>query len=286
MQVAPSAYWRHAARQRIPALRSLRAQRDAQLLPQVQRVWQANHQVYGAEKVWRQLNREGVAVARCTVERLMRQLGLQGVRRGMFSNEAGMGSAPNVAATATPNPHHPSSQGFVQATGVFIDTLVICTATAVMILLSGVLEPGNGVTGTQLTQAAMEAHIGDAGRYFIAFAILFFAFTSIVANYSYAENAMIFLGLGGKMGMLSLRCAALAMVVWGAYQAVGTVFNAADASMGLMATINLIGILLLSGTVAKLTKDYLAQRKTGVEPVFRADEYPELKDKINSDIWY
>ena len=82
MQIAPSAYWRHAARQRSPALRSLRALRDAQLLPQVQRVWRANHQVYGAEKVWRQLNREGVAVARCTVERLMRQLGLQGVRRG------------------------------------------------------------------------------------------------------------------------------------------------------------------------------------------------------------
>jgi transposase InsO family protein len=82
LQIAPSAYWRHAACQRSPALRSLRAQRDTQLLPQVQRVWQANHQVYGAEKVWRQLNREGVAVARCTVERLMRQLGLQGVRRG------------------------------------------------------------------------------------------------------------------------------------------------------------------------------------------------------------
>ncbi|PND36234.1 IS3 family transposase [Paucibacter aquatile] len=82
LQIAPSAYWRHVACQRSPALRSLRAQRDVQLLPQVQRVWQANHQVYGAEKVWRQLNREGVAVARCTVERLMRQLGLQGVRRG------------------------------------------------------------------------------------------------------------------------------------------------------------------------------------------------------------
>jgi len=82
LQVAPSAYWRHAARQRSPALCSLRAQRDAQLLPQVQRVWQANMQVYGAEKVWRQLNREGVTVARCTVERLMRQFGLQGVRRG------------------------------------------------------------------------------------------------------------------------------------------------------------------------------------------------------------
>lgn len=210
---------------------------------------------------------------------------LNGIKRGLFSNEAGMGSAPNVAATATPTPHHPSSQGFVQATGVFIDTLVICTATAVMILLSGVLEPGNGVTGTQLTQLALESQIGGAGSYFIAFAILFFAFTSIVANYSYAENAMIYLGLGGKLGMLSLRCAALAMVVWGAYQAVGTVFNAADASMGLMATINLIGIVLLSGTVAKLTKDYLAQRKEGLVPHFKAEEYPELKHKIDHDIW-
>ncbi|WP_341708657.1 sodium:alanine symporter family protein [Halopseudomonas sp.] len=210
---------------------------------------------------------------------------LNGIKRGLFSNEAGMGSAPNVAATATPTPHHPSSQGFVQATGVFIDTLVICTATAVMILLSGVLEPGNGVTGTQLTQLALESHIGGAGSYFIAFAILFFAFTSIVANYSYAENAMIFLGLGGKLGMLSLRCAALAMVVWGAYQAVGTVFNAADASMGLMATINLIAIMLLSGTVAKLTKDYLAQRKQGLVPHFKASEYPELEHKIDRDIW-
>ncbi len=211
---------------------------------------------------------------------------LNGIKRGLFSNEAGMGSAPNVAATATPAPHHPSSQGFVQAMGVFIDTLVICTATAVMILLSGVLEPGNGVTGTQLTQLALEAHIGVAGKYFIAVAILFFAFTSIVANYSYAENAMVFLGIGNKAGMLALRCAALAMVVWGAYQAVGTVFNAADASMGLMATINLIAILMLSGTVVKLTKDYMAQRKAGEEPTFKAADYPELKEKISSDIWY
>jgi len=95
LQVAPSAYWRHAARQRSPALRSLRAQRDAQLLPQVQRVWQANMQVYWAEKVWRQLNREGIAVARCTVERLMRQLGLQGVRRG------------KAVRTTVPNPKAP-----------------------------------------------------------------------------------------------------------------------------------------------------------------------------------
>ncbi len=210
---------------------------------------------------------------------------LNGIKRGLFSNEAGRGSAPNVAATATPAPHHPSSQGLVQAMGVFIDTIVICTATAVMILLSGVLEPGSGITGTQLTQQAMESHIGVAGSYFIAIAILFFAFTSIVANYSYAENAMVFLGVGNTAGLTVLRIAALGMVVWGAMQAVATVFNAADASMGLMATINLIAIVLLSGTVVKLTKDYMGQRKAGVVPKFKATDYPELKEKIKNDIW-
>ena len=210
---------------------------------------------------------------------------LNGIKRGLFSNEAGMGSAPNIAATATPAPHHPSSQGLVQAMGVFIDTIVICTATAIMILLSGVMEPGSGVTGTQLTQLALEAHIGVAGSYFVAIAILFFAFTSIVANYAYAENALIYLGAGNTLGMTLLRLAALAMVVWGGYQAVTTVFNAADASMGLMATINLVAIVLLSGTVAKLTKDYLAQRKAGVVPTFKVTDYPELKEKINNNIW-
>ena len=211
---------------------------------------------------------------------------LNGIKRGLFSNEAGMGSAPNVAATATPAPHHPSSQGLVQALGVFIDTIVICTATAVMILLSGVLEPGSGITGTQLTQQAMASHIGATGTYFIAIAILFFAFTSIVANYSYAENAMTFLGVGNRAGFTVLRVAALGMVIWGSMQAVSTVFNAADASMGLMATVNLIAIVLLSGTVAKLTRDYLAQRKEGLAPRFKLKDFPELKDKIKNDIWH
>lgn len=210
---------------------------------------------------------------------------LNGIKRGLFSNEAGMGSAPNVAATATPAPHHPSSQGLVQAMGVFIDTIVICTATAVMILLSGVLEPGSGVTGTQLTQQALETHIGTAGTYFIAIAILFFAFTSIVANYAYAENALIFLGGGNKLGITLLRLAALGMVIWGAYEAVSTVFTAADASMGLMATINLIAIVLLSGTVVKLTRDYMGQLKAGEEPTFKVADYPELKEKIHNNIW-
>ncbi|ODN71505.1 Amino-acid carrier protein AlsT [Methylobrevis pamukkalensis] len=135
---------------------------------------------------------------------------LNGIKRGLFSNEAGMGSAPNIAAVATPDPHHPSSQGFVQALGVFIDTILICTATGIMILLSGALVADSGVTGTQLTQDAMVTHIGEAGRYFIAIAIFFFAFTSIIGNYSYAENAMVFLGIGNKTGMTVLRVACLA----------------------------------------------------------------------------
>ena len=211
---------------------------------------------------------------------------LHGIKRGLFSNEAGMGSAPNIAATATPAPHHPSSQGLVQAFGVFIDTIIVCTATAVMILLAGVLEPGSGVTGTQLTQQAMEVHLGDFGGYFIAIAILFFAFTSIVANYTYAENALVYLKGGNTLGLTILRLAALGMVVWGGYEAVVTVFNAADASMGLMATINLIAIVLLSGTVVKLTKDYLAQRKEGLVPHFKSKDYPELHEKIDSNIWH
>lgn len=210
---------------------------------------------------------------------------LNGVKRGLFSNEAGMGSAPNIAACATPSPHHPASQGFVQALGVFIDTLLICSATGLMILLSGKLDPGSGLTGTQLTQAAMTVHLGVAGKYFVAVAIFFFAFTSIIGNYSYAENAIIFLGHGHTSRLVALRVGTLAMVLWGAYQTVSTVFDAADASMGLMATINLVAIVLLSPTVVKLTRDYLAQRRAGHSPVFRAQDYPELGSGIDHEIW-
>lgn len=208
---------------------------------------------------------------------------LNGVKRGLFSNEAGMGSAPNIAAVATPAPHHPSSQGFVQALGVFIDTILICTATGIMILLSGVV-PGPDLTGTPLTQEAMVAHIGEFGRYFIAIAIFFFAFTSVIGNYAYAENAMVFLKLDNKATISVLRVAVLAMVIWGAYTSVAVVFNMADAAMGLMATVNLVAIVLLSGTVAKLTKDYFDQKKKGV-PRFNPDDYPELKGKIEDQIW-
>lgn len=211
---------------------------------------------------------------------------MNGIKRGLFSNEAGMGSAPNIAAAAVPDPHHPSSQGLVQGLGVFIDTILICTATALMILLSGVIDYGpDGVTGMELTQNALGAHIGAAGPVFVAVAIFFFAFTSIIGNYSYGESAMEFLGLGGKTPLLALKVLALLMVLWGAVQPVTTVFNFADASMAVMATINLVAILILSGQVVRVTRDYFAQRREGGEPLFRIVKHPELGDGIDRAIW-
>lgn len=211
---------------------------------------------------------------------------LNGVKRGLFSNEAGMGSAPNIAAAAVPDPHHPSSQGLVQGLGVFIDTLVICTATALMILLSGAVDYGpDGAQGMVLTQNALSEHIGAAGPVFIAVAILFFAFTSIIGNYSYSESAMEFLGLGGRVPLMILKTLAMAMVVWGAVQPVSAVFNLADASMAVMATINLVAILILSKTVTVLTKDYFGQKAAGKTPLFRFKDHPDLNKGIDPTIW-
>ncbi|MFW8565973.1 alanine/glycine:cation symporter family protein [Orrella sp. 11846] len=209
---------------------------------------------------------------------------LNGIKRGLYSNEAGMGSAPNIAAVAVPDPHHPSSQGFVQALGVFIDTIVICTATAVLILMSGVLGQLPGVTGTALTQHAFSMHVGDAGVHFIAVAVLLFAFTSIIGNYAYAENALTYLKANGVFWRTVLRLGALAMVFWGSIESVMAVFNMADAAMGLMASVNLVAIVLLSPIVFKLTRDYFAQKQAGV-PCFNPDDYPELRDKIEVSVW-
>lgn len=209
---------------------------------------------------------------------------LNGVKRGLFSNEAGMGSAPNIAAVAVPDPHHPSSQGFVQALGVFIDTILVCTATAVMILLSGAV-PSAGLTGVALTQTALTEHFGAFGQYFVAIAIFFFAFTSIIGNYAYAENAIVFLGHGHQGVVTGLRVAVMAMVIWGALQTVQTVFDFADASMGLMATINLIAIVALSGTVAHVTRDYLRQRAEGRRPQFHLADHPGIAPGADETIW-
>jgi len=207
---------------------------------------------------------------------------LNGVKRGLYSNEAGMGSAPNIAAAATPVPHHPASQGLVQSLGVFIDTLVICTATGLVILLSGVLgEGGNGVV---ITQNALTVFFGAWGTIFLAIALFFFAFTTILGNYSYAESALLYLG-GGRIGLFLLRVAALGVIVWGVYSQVALVWSAADAAMAMMATLNLFALLGLSGVVVKLTRDYDRQLDEGKSPTFHAADYPELGDGIDREIW-
>jgi alanine or glycine:cation symporter, AGCS family len=171
----------------------------------------------------------------------------------------------------------------VQALGVFIDTLLICTATALVILLSGVLEPGTA-DGVLVTQQAMTVFFGDWGTVFVAVALFFFAFTTILGNYSYAESGLLYLG-GGAKGLLALRLAALAVITWGVYAQVPLVWSAADAAMALMATINLLALLGLSGVVVKLTRDYDRQLQSGRSPRFDAADFPELGDGIDRTIW-
>ena len=210
---------------------------------------------------------------------------INGVKRGLFSNEAGMGSAPNAAAAASPYPPHPASQGYVQMLGVFMDTIVICTATAAIILTSGTLETGQGMSGIDLTQRALSTAVGDWGAIFIAVAVFFFAFTSIIANYAYAETNLVFLEHNGNKRLLMFRGMVLGMVIFGAVAELPIVWAMADISMGLMALTNLIAILLLSGTAIKLAKDYNEQLDSGKVPVFDVRKYPELHSQLEPGIW-
>ncbi|WP_261834762.1 alanine/glycine:cation symporter family protein [Vibrio ishigakensis] len=210
---------------------------------------------------------------------------INGIKRGLFSNEAGMGSAPNAAASATPYPPHPASQGYVQMLGVFTDTIVICTATVAIILVSGEYVPHGEITGIELTQRALSAEVGSWGGIFVAVAIFFFAFTSIIANYSYAETNLIFLEHNHKAGLNIFRVIVLGMVLFGAVSSLPTVWAMADVSMGLMAIVNMVAILLLSGIVVKLAKDYNKQLKAGKVPTFDANDFPELQSQLEEGIW-
>ncbi|WP_087022083.1 alanine/glycine:cation symporter family protein [Thaumasiovibrio subtropicus] len=210
---------------------------------------------------------------------------INGLQRGLFSNEAGMGSAPNAAASADPYPPHPASQGYVQMLGVFVDTLVICSATVAVILLSGEFVPGGEVSGIELTQRALTAEVGSWGGTFIAIAILFFAFTSVVANYAYAETNFLFLGKRGGVALMLFRVGVLFMVWFGSIASLPTVWTMADASMGLMAIVNLLALFLLSGTVVKLANDYWSQWSRGKVPHFDPSAYPELYAQIDESVW-
>ncbi|PTP57876.1 alanine/glycine:cation symporter family protein [Vibrio splendidus] len=210
---------------------------------------------------------------------------INGIKRGLFSNEAGMGSAPNAAASATPYPPHPASQGYVQMLGVFMDTIVICSATVAIILMSGEYVPHGEVTGIELTQRALTAQVGEWGGIFVAVAIFFFAFTSIIANYSYAETNLIFLEHNNKKGLVLFRIVVLGMVMFGSLATLPTVWALADVSMGLMAIVNLVAIILLSGIVIKLANLMLRQLDAGKVPTFDADDFPELKAQLEDGIW-
>ncbi|WP_106476613.1 alanine/glycine:cation symporter family protein [Phytohalomonas tamaricis] len=213
-----------------------------------------------------------------------------GIKRGLFSNESGMGSAPNAAATA--NVKHPAAQGLVQSFGVVCDTLIICSCTAVVILLSGVYDtlmstsPGAAIQGIQLTQDAMGDHLGRFGEIFIALAILFFAFTSILADYAYsAINIEYLFPRHAERAVSIMRALILAMVMIGAVAQLTFVWDFADLAMGLMATTNLIAILLLSPIAVRTLRDYERQRKEGVkEPVFNPKilKHPE---RVEKGVW-
>ena len=207
-----------------------------------------------------------------------------GIARGLFSNEAGMGSAANVAASASPNPNHPASQGFVQMLGVFSDTIVICTATAAIILLSGDVTTV-GSDGIKMTILALSSHVGPWGGGFVAIAILLFCFTSIIANYSYAETNILFLAGNSKKALPLFRLCVIGMVMFGAVAKIVLVWNLADVSMGLMATVNIIALLMLSGLAIRVINDYRAQIKAGKIPEFERNKFPELCEQLDDDIW-
>ncbi len=207
---------------------------------------------------------------------------MMGIKRGLFSNEAGMGSAPNAAAAS--DVKHPVNQGLVQMLGVFVDTFVVCSCTAIIIMVSGLYHEA-GFEGVTLTQKALESQIGSWGGGFLAIILFLFAFTSIIGNYAYAESNVQFINNNPKI-MFIFRVLVLAMVYFGAITSVPLVWSMADLSMGLMATINLIAILLLTPIALILLKDYTSQLKQGIkEPEFKIDNHPKLKQKVDSDIW-
>lgn len=206
---------------------------------------------------------------------------MQGIRRGLFSNEAGMGSAPNAAATATTR--HPATQGILQMFGVFVDTIIICTCTASIILIANV--HGGELTGVQLTQKALETKIGSWGSDFLAIAMFLFAFSSIVGNYAYAEGNVEFIKKH-KLILPVFRLLVLGMVFFGSVGSLPLIWDMADLSMGLMALVNLVAILLLSKYVFLIQHDYERQLKAGnKEPVFDVSQYPELEQKIYPEVW-
>lgn len=203
----------------------------------------------------------------------------QGMRRGLLSNEAGMGTAPNAGATASVS--HPAKQGFVQALGVYFDTMLVCSVTAFIVLVAGDIPYGNKDMSSTLTQTALSTHLGPWAVHFLTVAIALFAFSSIIGNYYYGESNIRFV-TEKRLPMNIFRLLVIFFVFFGAIASLDLLWNLADLLNGGMVIVNLAAVCLLMPKVMKVLRNYEAQRKAGLEPVFQASDLPEIK---NLDAW-
>jgi AGCS family alanine or glycine:cation symporter len=203
---------------------------------------------------------------------------MNGVKRGLFSNEAGEGSAPNVAATASVT--HPVKQGLIQALGVFTDTLLVCSCTAFIILISGLYQSPE-LNGIALTQSALQSEIGSIGPVFIAIAIFLFAFSSIIGNYYYGEANIRFITQSTTVMTVYRICSAGVMVIFGALASFELVWNIVDLFMALLTACNLTAIILLGRYAFRLLDDYCRQKRQGIkEPTFHRSQLPEIEHEL------
>ena len=201
-----------------------------------------------------------------------------GVRRGLFSNEAGEGSAPNVAATATTS--HPVKQGLIQSLGVFTDTLLVCSCTAFIILISGLYQVPE-LNGIALTQAALQSEVGAFGPTFIAIAIFLFAFSSIIGNYYYGEANIRFITSNTTVMTVYRLCSGGLMVIFGALASFELVWNIVDLFMAFLTACNLVAIVLLGRYAFRLLDDYRRQKRQGIkDPTFHRSQLPEIEAEI------
>lgn len=200
---------------------------------------------------------------------------MNGIKRGLFSNEAGEGSAPHAAATAAIS--HPVKQGLIQALGVFTDTLLVCSCTAFIILISGLYNHPN-FNGITLTQGALQEEIGPMGPIFVAIAIFLFAWSSIIGNYYYGEANVRFLTRNRIVLQFYRVASAGIMVVFGALASLDLVWSLGDLCMACLTMVNIIAIVLLGKYAFRLLDDYRSQKKQGIKnPIFHASTLPELE---------
>jgi alanine or glycine:cation symporter, AGCS family len=206
---------------------------------------------------------------------------MMGVRRGLFSNEAGLGSAPNVAAVAAVP--HPVNQGIVQSFSVFIDTAIICTATAFIILMAGMHEMADIDNGVVLTQLALAQHVGPWGQTFVSVVLLLFVFSSILYNFYLGENATNWINPDNRILFVVFRVLMLLLILWGSMQDLSTIFSFADLTMALLALVNLLALALMLKVCFRLMRDYDDQLRAGRIPVFDPDKFADLN--IDRKAW-